>query len=81
MIFTAKIQVNFKPGINDPQAISVYNAIHNLGFNEISNLFSGKLFSFQIESNTKSKAKSRCIEICDKLLANPVIENYEIELV
>ena len=57
MIFNANIKVNFKPGINDPQAISISDAIHNLGFNEISNLSSGKLFSFDINSNSKEKAK------------------------
>ena len=49
-------------------------------FNEISNLSSGKLFSFDINSNSKEKAKDLCIELCEKLLSNPVIENYEIEI-
>ena len=80
MIVNANIKVNFKTGINDPQAISIFDAIHNLGFNEISNLSSGKLFSFDINSNSKEKAKDLCIELCEKLLSNPVIENYEIEI-
>ena len=80
MIFNANVKVNFKPGINDPQAISIFDAIHNLGFDEISNLSSGKLFSFEVSSSSKEKAKGLCIELCEKLLSNPVIENYEIEI-
>jgi len=80
MIFNANVKVNFKPGINDPQAISIFDAIRNLGFDEISNLSSGKLFSFEISSNSKEKARGLCIELCEKLLSNPVIENYEIKI-
>ena len=80
MIFNANVKVNFKPGINDPQAISIFDAIHNLGFDEISNLSSGKLFSFKINTNSKAEAKDVCIELCEKLLSNPVIENYEIKI-
>tara|TARA_Y100001970_G_C13937228_1_gene701306 strand:- start:545 stop:790 length:246 start_codon:yes stop_codon:yes gene_type:complete len=80
MIFNANVKVNFKPGINDPQAISIFDAIHNLGFNKVSNISTGKLFSLEIDSESKEKARDLCIELCEKLLSNPVIENYEIEI-
>ncbi|MBM01187.1 MAG: phosphoribosylformylglycinamidine synthase [Chloroflexi bacterium] len=80
MIFNANVKVNFKPGINDPQAISIFDAIHNLGFDKVYNFSTGKLFSFDIDSDSKEKARDLCIELCEKLLSNPVIENYEIEI-
>ena len=76
--FNGKAIITFKPGINDPQAISVQEATHNLGFNNISDLVSGKIFYFNIDSNSLEEAKGIAKELCEKLLSNNVIEDYEL---
>tara|TARA_B110000438_G_C15653116_1_gene580452 strand:+ start:231 stop:485 length:255 start_codon:yes stop_codon:yes gene_type:complete len=76
--FKGKVIITFKPGINDPQAISVEEATHNLGYINISNLISGKIFYFSIDATSLREAKNTGKELCEKLLSNSVIENYEL---
>ncbi|MAU55856.1 MAG: phosphoribosylformylglycinamidine synthase [Dehalococcoidia bacterium] len=78
--YSVKVFVSFKPGINDPQAITIAATIYNLGFENISNFSTGKLFHFSIQASSITEAKKTASEICEKLLANPVIENYEVEV-
>ena len=78
--FKGKAIITFKPGINDPQAISVQEATHNLGYNNITNLISGKIFYFNINSKSLEEAKIAGKELCEKLLSNSVIENYELNV-
>ena len=76
--FNGKAIITFKPGINDPQAISVEEATYNLGYKNITNIISGKIFYFSIDSKSLEEAKIEGKELCEKLLSNSVIENYEL---
>ncbi|MGB9797862.1 MAG: phosphoribosylformylglycinamidine synthase subunit PurS [bacterium] len=70
----AKIFIRLKEGVLDVQGQVVLRALRNLGFNEVENVRIGKL----IEMEVKNPSEERIKEMCEKMLANPVIEDYEI---
>jgi phosphoribosylformylglycinamidine synthase PurS subunit len=73
-----KVFVRLKPGVLDVQGKAVEQGLHGLGFKEIAEVRVGKLIEFEIESSSFEQAKSRVEEMCTTLLANTVIENFEI---
>jgi phosphoribosylformylglycinamidine synthase subunit PurS len=77
----AKIEVMLKKGVFDPQGKVLVNALHHLEYNDVSGVKVGKLFFVEINENDKNVAKKRLAEMADQLFANPIIENFEIELV
>jgi phosphoribosylformylglycinamidine synthase PurS subunit len=76
----AKIKVTLKKGVLDPQGKAIEGALGSLGFSGIERVRQGKYFEIDLRSSDKAKAKAELDDICRKLLANTVIENYEIEL-
>jgi len=76
----ARIHVYLKPGVLDPQGAAVAGALKNLGFDEVDNARQGKLIELDISGDDADAAKSRVEEMCKKLLANPVIENFTVEM-
>lgn len=76
----ARIHVYLKPGVLDPQGQAVSNSLNHLGFDEVAGVRQGKLIEIDLNTADAEEAQSRVAEMCDKLLANPVIENYDIEL-
>ncbi len=78
--FRARIQIRLKKGILDPQGQAISHALQSLGFNEINNVRTGKLIELSIKAPTPKKASEQVEQACKKLLANPVIEEYEFEL-
>ncbi len=77
----ARVHVTLKNGVLDPQGKAIGNALHRLGFPEVGDVRQGKFIELEIEETDEVRAKSRLDEMCRKLLANTVIENYRIELV
>lgn len=74
-----RVIVRLKNGVLDPQGKTVEHALHTLGFEEANNVRIGKIIEFDLENNaTHDNAADRIKAMCDKLLANPVIEDYEI---
>ena len=76
----ARIHVYLKPGVLDPQGQAVSNSLNHLGFDEVTGVRQGKLIEIDLNTADAEEAQQRVSEMCDKLLANPVIENYDIEL-
>ena len=76
----ARIHVYLKPGVLDPQGQAVANSLTHLGFEEVTGVRQGKLIEIDLNTADAEEAQKRVAEMCDKLIANPVIENYEIEL-
>jgi phosphoribosylformylglycinamidine synthase subunit PurS len=74
------IFVSLKPGVLDPQGKAIERSLHTLGYNEIGGVRAGKVFELNIEAASRQAAELRIREICDKLLANPVIEDYRFEI-
>ena len=76
----AKIKVTLKNGVLDPQGKAIAGALGSLGFSGVNDVRQGKYFEIELAETDKSKAEAQVKAMCDKLIANTVIENYQIEL-
>lgn len=78
----ARVHVSLKPGVLDPQGKAVGDALGRLGFSEVGEVRVGKTIELEIEDGLAAEAaEARVKEMCEKLLANTVIERYAVELV
>jgi len=75
-----KIFVSLKRGVLDPQGKAIERSLHSLGYPEVQDVRMGKYLELDIEAVSRETADLRIREICDKLLANPVIEDYRFEI-
>ena len=76
----AKVKVTLKNGVLDPQGKAIEGALGHLGFGGVKHVRQGKYFEIELAETDKAKAKDQVKAMCEKLIANTVIENYEIEL-
>ncbi|MBB4228575.1 phosphoribosylformylglycinamidine synthase subunit PurS [Rhizobium mongolense] len=76
----ARVTVTLKNGVLDPQGKAIEGALSGLGFTGIGHVRQGKVFDLELESADKAKAEADLKAMCEKLLANTVIENYSISL-
>jgi phosphoribosylformylglycinamidine synthase PurS subunit len=76
----ARITVTLKNGVLDPQGRAIANALHSLGFDNVEDVRQGKLIEVQLKAMDEASAKGELDSMCRQLLANPVIENYRVEL-
>jgi phosphoribosylformylglycinamidine synthase subunit PurS len=75
-----KIFVSLKNGVLDPQGKAIERSLHALGYGEVQDVRTGKYLEVNIETTSREAAESRIREMCEKLLANPVIEDYRFEI-
>jgi phosphoribosylformylglycinamidine synthase len=75
----AKIHVTLKSGVLDPQGKAIEGALKGLGF-DAANVRQGKVIEMTLDAADEASARARIEDMCKKLLANPVMENYSIEL-
>ena len=80
-MYLARIYVTLKPTVNDPQGITVLGGLKSLGFESVAEVRVGKFLEIRLNESDKNRAESEAMEMCEKLLANPVIEQYSVELV
>jgi phosphoribosylformylglycinamidine synthase len=76
----ARVFVTLKPSVFDPQGDAVAEALHTLGYAAVKHVRQGKYFELEIDARTPEDARRVASEAADKLLANPVIESYRIEV-
>ena len=76
----ARVTVTLKNGVLDPQGKAIEHALSGLGFDGIGSVRQGKVFDVELHETDKAKAEAELNAICDKLLANTVIENYSVAL-
>ena len=74
------VNVHLKKGVLDPQGKAIHHALETLGFKNINGVRAGKQILLDIDTEDKEKAIELAKKAADELLANPVIENYEIEV-
>ena len=74
----AWVQVTLKPEVLDPQGKAIQHASASLGYEAVLSVRQGKLFEIELEAPSQERARALLQELCQKLLANPVIERYEI---
>jgi phosphoribosylformylglycinamidine synthase PurS subunit len=75
-----KIFVSLRNGVLDPQGKAIEKSLHTLGYGEVQDVRMGKYLEIEIEAASREAAESRIRQMCDKLLANPVIEDYRFEI-
>ena len=76
-----RVLVRLRPGIMDVQGAAVQRALIGLGFGDLRELRVGKVIEVQIDATSEAAARERVDEMCKKLLANPVLEDYTIETI
>lgn len=75
-----KVFVKKKPGVLDPEGITIQKALANLSYKQVSSVRSGKIFEIELEAGSSKEAEEKLSEMARKLLSNPVIEDFRVEL-
>jgi len=76
----ARVFVTLKPSVFDPQGRTIAEALHSLGYAGVADVRQGKYFELDLNASDAPQAKALAAEVADKVLANPVIESYRIEV-
>ena len=76
----ARVFVTLKPSVFDPQGQTIAEALHSMGYQGVGDVRQGKYFELELDVPSAAKARSLAAEVADKLLANPVIESYRVEV-
>jgi phosphoribosylformylglycinamidine synthase len=79
-LFKAKVLIKRRPSILDPQGKAVEIGAQHLGLTNIANTRIGKYIEFEVNTNNKAAAEKEVSEYCEKLLSNPIMEDYEFTL-
>jgi phosphoribosylformylglycinamidine synthase PurS subunit len=76
----ARVFVTLKPSVFDPQGQTIADALHSMGYGAVGDVRQGKYFELELKSTSADQARMLASEVADKLLANPVIESYRVEI-
>ena len=79
-MYQARIYITLKSTVNDPQGVTVLSSLYRLGFKNADDVRVGKYLLVNVDETDRAKAESSVTEMCQKLLANPVIEEFRFEL-
>lgn len=80
MTVRARVFVTLKPSVFDPQGRTIAEALHSMGYSTIGEVRQGKYFELDVQATSPDQARALASEVADKLLANPVIESYRVEV-
>ncbi|MBX7160618.1 MAG: phosphoribosylformylglycinamidine synthase subunit PurS [Acidimicrobiia bacterium] len=80
MPFTVTVLVRPKAGLRDPEGATVQEALAALGYDGVGRCHVGKVVEFELDAADETAARSAAVEMCERILANPVIEDYEIHV-
>ena len=76
----ARVFVTLKPSVFDPQGRTIAEALHSMGYQGVAEVRQGKYFELDVDAATAESAREVASEVADKVLANPVIESYRVEV-
>ena len=79
-MYLARVYVTLKPTVNDPPGLTIRGGLHALGFASVQSVRSGKYMEIRIDAASQDGARAEVEEMCRKLLANPVIEDFRFEI-
>lgn len=79
-MYLAKVNITLKPTVNDPQGLTIRGGLHNLGFDSVKSVRAGKYMEITYDAADRVIAEEQVHEMCQKLLANPIIEDFEFNL-
>lgn len=77
-MFTVEVKVGLKKGVTDPEGSNTMKSLSLLGYDEVKNVKSAKVYRLEIDLDDREKARDRVEEMCQRLLTNPVIHSHEI---
>ena len=78
--FAARVEVTHRPGIADPAGATVERALPALGYTNVAQVHIGKVITLAVDAPDVDAARAQVEEMCERLLANPVIESYEVTI-
>lgn len=78
--WTAQIRVTLKAAVNDPQGLAIRGGLHQLGFGDVASVRAGKFFDIHLTAPDRASAEQQVSDMCRRLLANTVIEDYSYEV-
>ena len=76
----ARVAVSFRPGVLDPEAMAIGRSLKGLGFESVTGVRRTKLIELDLDESDRAVAERKVKAMCEKLLANPVIESYRVEI-
>ena len=76
----ARVRVVLKPAVNDPQGLAIRGGLHQLGFADVTSVRAGKFFEVKLNAIDRASAETETSEMCRRLLANPVVEDFSFEI-
>ena len=79
-MFNVKVEVTLKKQVLDPQGLTVKHALESLGFKDVNEVRMGKFLELKIEAKDRKEAEEKLRRMCEKLLVNPVIEDYTYQI-
>ncbi|MEE9125812.1 MAG: phosphoribosylformylglycinamidine synthase subunit PurS [Planctomycetota bacterium] len=77
----ARVHVRLKSGVLDPQGMTIQRSLQSLGYDEVSGVRQGKVFEMDLSATDAARARERLEEMSRRLLSNPVIEDFSVEIV
>ena len=80
-MYEAKVKIGLKKGVSDPEGANTLKALHLLGFNTVKEAKTLRTVDLLIDGNNKEEVKKKVEQMCRRLLTNPVIHTYEIEII
>jgi phosphoribosylformylglycinamidine synthase len=79
-VFVARVYVTLKPTVNDPQGLTIRGGLRSLGFDSVESVRAGKYLEIRVDGQDRASAEAQVTEMCRKLLANPIIEDFRFEI-
>ena len=79
-MYLAKVYIQYRPTVSDPQGQTILGGLNQLGFDSVTGVRAGKYMEITLEADSNSAAAAQVRQMCEKLLANPVIEDYRFDL-
>jgi phosphoribosylformylglycinamidine synthase PurS subunit len=79
-MFLARVYVTLKPTVNDPQGLTIMGGLHALGFDSVASVRAGKYMEIRLNGADRGAVEAQITDMCRKLLAHPVIEDFRFEL-
>ena len=79
-MFLARVYVRLKPAVSDPQGQTIQGGLQQLGFESVKSVRAGKYLEIELDAASESYARRQLSDMCERLLANPIIEEYSFDL-
>ena len=80
MMMTGTVTVRLKSGVLDPEGKTIHRALMQMGFDGVSDVRTGRTFQIHLEAKDATEARQRLIAMSEKLLANPVVESFDVDV-